>query len=200
MIGGVIRSALVLPTPRALLPPFSRHDAVAELRQACAEAVAEVVTMAAPVWVVAAPVSSDDRSRGIDVPLGHRVAQHLLSGVGASPNLLEASSDAVETLRSADGVLLVMGDGSARRHEKAPGHLHPDAVTFDKDVQTALETGDAAVLAGLDTDRAAELWCAGVPALRVLGELAVGRRVAAEVTYADAPYGVAWWVARWDLT
>jgi hypothetical protein len=55
------------------------------------------------------------------------------------------------------------------------------------------------VLAALDPDLGETLWCEGVPALRVLGELARDRAVSAEVSYADAPFGVAWWVARWDL-
>ena len=93
-----------------------------------------------------------------------------------------------------------MADGSARRTEKAPGHLHPDAAAFDEQIEVALRTGDAEALCGLDPALGEELWCQGVPSFHVLGEVARGRQVAAEVTYADAPYGVAWWVARWDLT
>ena len=37
------------------------------------------------------------------------------------------------------------------------------------------------------------------PGFHVLAEVARGRRIEAEIGYADAPYGVAWWVARWDL-
>ncbi len=201
MIGAVIGSALVLPTPRALLPPFSRQDPVADLRTACAEALAELLVEPAEVRVVAAPVGAGDRTRGVEVPLGHRVARHLLAEVGyvGAPTLLETWSAAAKNLRPADGVLLVMGDGTARRHEKAPGHLHPDAVGFDDAVQAALETGDAAALLRLDARLAAELWCEGLPALQALGEVARDRAVEARLTYADAPYGVAWWVARWDL-
>lgn len=201
MIGSMIRSALVLPTPRALLPPFSRHDPVADLRTACTRALAELLAQPGEVWVVAAPVGDADRSRGVEVPLGHRVAQHLLGQVGHDdvPTLLETSPTTVETLRSADGVLLVMGDGTARRHEKAPGHLHPDAVAFDASVEAALQAGDAAALSQLDAGLGADLWCAGLPAFRALGEMARDRAVEAKLTFAEAPYGVAWWVARWDL-
>lgn len=202
MIGTVIRSALVLPTPRALLPPHSRQDPVAELRVACTRALAELLVAVPDVWVVTARVAAANRANGIEVALGHRVAQHLLAAVGSDPataHLLEAGPTTVETLRAADGVLLVMADGSARRHQKAPGHLHPDAVGFDRGVEVALQTGDAAALAELDPGQAEELWCEGVPALRVLGGLARGRSVESRVTYADAPHGVAWWVARWDL-
>ena len=93
-----------------------------------------------------------------------------------------------------------MADGSARRGEKAPGHLHPDAVAFDDSLEQALRDGDAEALAGVDLDQARDLWCQGAPCFRVLGEVARQRTVRAEMTYADAPYGVAWWVARWNLT
>ena len=95
--------------------------------------------------------------------------------------------------------LLVMADGSASRGEKAPGHLHPDAIAFDDHIESALRSGDAAALAALDPDLGEELWCEGVPGFQVLGEVARERQVSAEVSYADAPYGVAWWIARWDL-
>ena len=93
-----------------------------------------------------------------------------------------------------------MADGSARRTEKAPGHLHPDAVAFDDTLEEALRNGDAEALAQTDPALAQDLWCQGAPGFRLLGEVARGRRITAEVTYADAPYGVAWWVARWNLT
>ena len=93
-----------------------------------------------------------------------------------------------------------MADGSARRTEKAPGHLHPDAEEFDDAIEKALRTGDSETLASLDLERAGELWCQGAPGFRLMGEVARGKGIRAEVTYADAPYGVAWWVARWDLS
>jgi len=75
----------------------------------------------------------------------------------------------------------------------------PDAARFDDTIDQALRDGDAETLATLDLERAAELWCEGAPGFRLLGEVARDRPVAAQVSYADAPYGVAWWVARWDL-
>ena len=41
-------------------------------------------------------------------------------------------------------VLLVLGDGSARRGEKAPGYLDERAFAFDDELAGALEKGDAA--------------------------------------------------------
>lgn len=194
MIGAV----LVLPTPGALLPPHSVVDPVAELRAACHDAVA-ALPQQQPVIVLAAPVGKANADRGITEPLGHRVAGWLLGEVAFEPQLALPYAAAALLERADPATLLVMADGSACRGEKAPGHLHPDAIAFDERIESALRSGDAAALAGLDPELGEEVWCEGVPGFQVLGEVARDREVSAAVSYADAPYGVAWWVARWDL-
>jgi hypothetical protein len=199
----VIETVLVLPNPRALLPGLSEIDPVPELRTACAAAVGRLLAEGpARVVVVASPVSELNLSRGVTEPLGHRVAHHLLGGTPFEPQvalpytaaaLLEQASESGPT------TLLVMADGSACRGEKAPGHLHPDAIPFDDAIDRALRTGDVEALATIDLDQARELWCQGAPGFHVLAEVARGRAASPEVSYSDAPYGVAWWVARWDL-
>jgi hypothetical protein len=107
---------------------------------------------------------------------GSRVAAHLL----------EATS------RSGDGPsYLVVGNGSAKRTEKAPGHLDERAEEFDRALGESLRAGRPAVDAAL----ARELW-ASTDAIVELAELAddLGE---AEVDYDDAPYGVQYWVVRW---
>jgi len=200
----VIGAVLVLPAPPALLSPRSTDDPVAELRAACQAALAQV---GEPVVVLAAPTSGENFARGITEPLGHRIARQLMGERPFMPEL--ALPWTAASLVERDGLpgggslpattLVVMADGSARRGEKAPGHLHPDAVRFDDAIDRALRDGDAETLATLDLEQAGELWCEGAPGFRLVGEVARGRRVAAQVSYADAPYGVAWWVARWDL-
>ncbi len=201
---GVIETVLVLPSPRALLPWLSETDPVPELRTACAAALGRLFAEGSRhIVVVASPVSELNRSRGVTEPLGHRVARHLL---GETPfeeqvalpytaaALLEQAGEAGPT------TLVVMADGSACRGEKAPGHLHPDAIPFDDAIDRALREGDVETLATIDPEKAHELWSEGAPGFHVLAEVARGRHVSTDVSYADAPYGVAWWVARWDLT
>lgn len=94
--------------------------------------------------------------------------------------------------------LLVMGDGSARLTEKAPGYVHPDAVPYDRALAEALASGDAGRLLALDPVRARELWVAGRAAFQVLaGAAGEEPPPAAELLYDDAPYGVGYFVARW---
>ncbi len=195
----VIQTVLVLPTPLALLAPQSMFDPVAELRSACSAAVAALPDHH-PVVVLAAPVSEANVARGITEPLGHRVARQLLDGRRFEPQLALPYAAAALLELTEPTTLLLMADGSACRGDKAPGHLHPDAVSFDDAIEAALRGGDAKALAQLDPALGEELWCEGVPGFRVLGELARDRAVVSEVSHADAPYGVAWWVARWALS
>ncbi|MFC4051077.1 hypothetical protein ACFOY4_15405 [Actinomadura syzygii] len=94
--------------------------------------------------------------------------------------------------------LLVMGDGSACRSEKAPGYLDKRAAPYDAAVARALERADAAALAALDPGLSREVRAAGRAAWQVLagaaGEAAFRGAVLAE----EAPYGVGYLVASWS--
>jgi hypothetical protein len=92
--------------------------------------------------------------------------------------------------------LLVMGDGSARRSEKAPGYLDPRAEEFDATVTKALAGVDASALLALDPGLAAELMVAGRAPWQVLAA-AAHPGLSGEVLYDAAPYGVNYTVAVW---
>lgn len=96
--------------------------------------------------------------------------------------------------------VLAVGDGSARRTEKAPGHLDDRAAGFDATIAAALATGDLSTLHDLDPVLAADLMCAGAPVWRWIAA-AVGdaRPSAAELLVDDARYGVAYFVAAWTF-
>lgn len=64
--------------------------------------------------------------------------------------------------------LLVMGDGSARRSLKAPGHLDPRAEPFDAEVERAVRAGRLGALLELDEALARDLMVTGRPAWQVL--------------------------------
>ena len=94
---------------------------------------------------------------------------------------------------------LVLGDGSARRSERAPGYVDPRAGAFDAAVEAALASGDAAGLRDLDPALGADLLASGVPAWRAVGTaLAPAAPLEAELLYAEAPYGVGYFVATWQ--
>ncbi|MEV5963922.1 class III extradiol dioxygenase subunit B-like domain-containing protein [Kribbella sp. NPDC051952] len=91
--------------------------------------------------------------------------------------------------------LLVMGDGSARRSDHAPVHLHPRAEVFDTTVAQAFQNVDLEVLAALDPDLASELQAAGRAPWQVLAGALESTGLRGEVAYDAAPYGVGYFVA-----
>lgn len=164
---------VLLPGVLALLPEHaSIIDPVPELREACAAALA---------WV-----GESGPIRVLGSPQGTRVARHLAD---------RASVSVVESAAGAAGTVVV-GNGSARLTEKAPGHLHPGAVAFDEELRRALLRPDPRALSGLDGSRAAEVW-ADVAAVRALGGLLTTDHVA-EVILDSAPFGVQYWVLGWS--
>lgn len=96
-------------------------------------------------------------------------------------------------------LLVVLGDGSARRGDKAPGYLDDCAYAFDARIGEALRAGDATVLRDLDPLVAVDLLVLGRAAFAVLGAAVAGAglRASAEVLHSADPYGVQYTVALW---
>ncbi len=92
--------------------------------------------------------------------------------------------------------LLVIGDGSARRGLRAPGHFDERAAAFDAEVERAMRAGDTRALLDLDPGLARDLMATGRPAWQVLaGALEGVTSLSVEVPYAGDPFGVAYLVA-----
>ena len=154
----------LVPGVRALLPRHaSLDDPVAELRASCVEAVR---ALGSRVRVVASSPGSAE--------------------VGAAV-VMAAGADLVD---AGETGVLVVGNGSAMRAEKAPGFLDERAEAFDDVLRTGLLAGDPRPDAGL----AEELW-ADVEALAELRGLVGGEP---RVLYDDAPFGVQYWVMAWS--
>ena len=121
---------------------------------------------------------------------GLRVAEHL---VGEAAGTVRAG----HPVDDRPAPTLVVGNGSARRTEKAPGHLDPRAAAFDADLGRALTRPDPAALAALDETLARELW-ADVRSLRWLGAEVLDGEEQATVDYDGDPHGVQYLVVRWE--
>jgi hypothetical protein len=161
---------VLVPGVLALLPEYaSLDDPVPELRSACHAAVGWLAE-AGPVTIVGDPQ-------------GRRVGEWLLAEAGAP------------AAAGPDGVLAV-GNGSACRTEKAPGYLDARATAFDIDLAGALTAPDPEALAGIDPTTSAEL-LAATDGIRSLGDVLTPAHVAA-VDYDDDPFGVQYWVVRWE--
>jgi hypothetical protein len=161
---------VIVPSTLALLPEYaSIEDPIPELRTAVRAAVA---------WLL-----EDGRARvHAGSPSAQRIGAHLLG----------------DRVRDDAPNLLVVANGSATRTEKAPGHLDERAAAFDSAIGKALADGDLAAIGDIDTALAEELWAMPDAAvLRTLPGL-VPSVTSAQVDYDDAPYGVQYWVVRWQ--
>jgi hypothetical protein len=176
---------VLVPSTPALLPEYAgAADPLPELRSACRDAVSWLVSRhPTALRLVAAPLRPADAARGVTSPAGERVGRHLLGEAGFGGRLDGG----------AEGVLVV-ANGTAKRTEKAPGHLDPRTAAFDAQVERALREGDRALLAALDAEVAEELWVHDFPVLVALGDLLGGRPL--ELDYSGDPYGVQYWVGR----
>jgi hypothetical protein len=136
-------------------------------------------------WTGPAELHGVDRHAG--GPEVERLAAELSQEVGAGQDRV---------------AVLVLGDGSGRRGEKAPGFLDDRAARLDEDIAAALEHGDAAALAVLDPVLAEELMILGRAAFALLGALVQTAQVAVvqpELCYGADPFGVSYFVAFWPL-
>lgn len=221
--------AVLCPHPPLLVRALSgQQDPVAGLRAACHAAVSGLVSSAPGRIVVVGPAQASGEWDGVGfdvrrfgttsarssvektLPLSLGIGRELLDRCGwDGPTKLlglswDASGDELTGVLdrmdpgAATGVLL-LGDGSARRGEKAPGYLDPRSFGFDDAAADALARGDAAALRELDTGLAAELMVGGRSVLRLLGLLAGDRPVEASLDHRDDPFGVSYFVARWTI-
>ena len=218
------------PSTPLLLPTVAGGAApeTADLRRACAEALATVLGRGPDVVVVVgagepgARYGAGDagslRGFGVDLavssagparrggqrlPLAHTIGAWLLDEAGWSgPRIGVSDADLADVAGALDGQveLLAVGDGSARRTLKAPGHLDRAAEPFDASVAAALRDGDAAALAALDAGEGERLLAAGVPTWGAVGRLVGERPVQATLRYDGAPFGVGYLVADWVVT
>ncbi|HEX4018691.1 MAG TPA: hypothetical protein VHX15_18275 [Frankiaceae bacterium] len=149
------------------------------------------------------PGDADETSGAL--PLSLAVGAWLLEQASWTGSVLGLTCDETGSLApDADQLgpadaLLVMGDGSARRTEKAPGWLDERAAGFDAGVSAALASGDPNLLAGLDLELGHALLAAGAPVWIAASRLLAGTRWQAEVSYDEAPYGVGYLVATWSV-
>ncbi len=202
---------VVVPCAPALLPRWrGLADPLRDLREASVAAVgwllADDVEAREPVVVLApATTLTGSPGRAGTGPVASRaaaLAEHLLSAAGhrgCPPQVVSASDPIPADL--AGRPVLALADGSARRGEKAPGYLDERALPFDAAVGASLRTGDVATLCGLDLALGAALLAEGAPVLQRLAAcLADGASTveSAEVSYDDDPFGVQYWVARWQ--
>jgi hypothetical protein len=149
---------------------------------------------------VEVPFAGPVRPGGRRLPLAHTLGAWLLEQCGHTGTRLGVGpDDLTDALSDLPGAvaILAMGDGSARRSEKAPGALDPAAAPFDARVAAALAAADSAALAALDRAEGDRLLAAGTPVWRAVGAALAGHLITGELRYDEAPFGVGYLVAQW---
>ncbi|WP_430500597.1 class III extradiol dioxygenase subunit B-like domain-containing protein [Micromonospora trifolii] len=158
------------------------------------------------------PLVPGQPDRGAVLPLSLTIGAWLLARHGTRPPVtaVQVAADAgqAELAALADEVgaagdrvaLLVLGDGSACRGEKAPGYDDARALPYDRGVAAALADADLDALLDLDPVVSTELKAAGRAPWQVLAGVAraAGGDWRGELLHDSAPYGVAYFVASWE--
>lgn len=207
----MIAAAAFLPHPPLLLPEYaSLGDPGADLRGRCLGVLAGMAELGVREVILLTGTERHPPAISTRPPLGLRVGRDLLARTDAlrerAQVMVPFDADHTEVAAAARALVdassgpavgvLVLGDGSARRGEKAPGHLDERAFGFDEGVRAALAAGDLAALRDLDAGLADELLAAGRAAWQVLAA-AVGERPRVLAAEALDPFGVLYHFALW---
>jgi aromatic ring-opening dioxygenase LigB subunit len=219
-------AAAVCPHPPLLVPEVAAGaaDELDDLRAACRAAVAHLANASVDSLIVVGADTTTVRRDppfggtlspwGIDLPVGEPGGRplplSLLIGAWLAPHasafqsVAAAASPAECAALGRDLAgeaprtgLLVLGDGSACRTDKAPGYFDARAEAFDAAVAGALARADTEGLFKLDPDEAAQLLAVGRAPWQVLAGAAAGAGLHGALLYDAAPYGVGYLVASW---
>ena len=154
------------------------------------------------------PDSTVTQAAAMLEPSSVQVARWVLAEVGVSASTVVSvcgpMAGFVDAARSvalaSDDGLLVVGDGSAGRHEKAPGHIREGAHEFDAEVARALASGNPDGLLTLDPQQAEQVLAGGLPAWQAAALIVAGLEVTeANVLLTADPHHVAYFVATWRV-
>ena len=187
-------AAVFVPSAPMLLPEYvGLTDPFAEIRELAVSTVRDALVGADAV-VVLADHGASAVGGWTGEPLGVRVGRRLLDLSGWAGQVQPGTGYHWTTTT----LLLVVGDGSACRSEKAPGHLDERSLDLDATILRALESVDTTTLRDLDPGLCQELLVTGAPALRQAAYVMRDRtELVGEVLWSGDPWGVQYWVARW---
>jgi hypothetical protein len=200
-----------------------------ELRDACRAAVGrlidtgpdEIIVIGSGTPAGQADGSWDWRGFGVPIPehppsrrlplslaigswlldlLGNRTPRrhHIISSTASPADCAATGRDLVAGPQRFG--LLVCGDGTACRTEKAPGYFDPTAQAWDERALAALRNADPTQLLALDPDEAMRLMAAGRAPWQVLAGAAGSDTFNAHIDWAAAPYGVMYVAGTWTRT
>ena len=220
----MITAAGLCPWPPILVRELTGVNPVLpELRDACAQLIKVLIDTRPDLICVVGPGDrtkiwpSDSRlDLALFAPRGSTSASSLPTSLGIGSYLLDqADYHGPRVLQSVSGLesrgtcvrlgrklasaderiaMLAMGDGSARRSPRAPGHHDSRAETFDTRVVRALEAVDIQALGQVSGDLARDLMANGRVVWQILAGALRDTSPEVEVLYNDDPFGILYFV------
>ncbi len=192
----------------------------AAVREAIGQGVDEVVVLGGGPATRVHPVDAPDPSGRFApapgrpaepgaLPVSLAVGRMLLAAEGDPPPLtlqavderapVDATAELGRALAARPGrtALIVAADGSARRGEKAPGHIDPAALASDTLIGKALTLPDPRLLLTLDPATSAGHLIAGRAAWQTMAAACAATPWTSHTRYEASPFGVAYWVTTW---
>lgn len=208
----MIDAVVVCPSPPMLLPEYvGLQDPADPIRDRCVDTIRSALRSGDAAFDVAVVVTGrEPNPRTHKPPLGVRIGEHLLATAGwtgpvehvvvpfdADASVVEQAGAALAA-RGDRVLLLVVADGSARRSEKAPGHLDERAFAVDEQLLEGLRDVRPERLLALDPELAAEVLASGRAALQVLAHAVSGAPgLGGGLLWSGDPYGVMYAIAAW---
>lgn len=196
----MITAVAFVPQAPALHPAIGRGlDAeLGPVREACRAALRRAAAPGRPIVVLGA----DDHLAGYgpDVPdatIGEYLVRDALGDRAGRVRHVTPSELDQDAPGPDDVTLVVVGDGSACRSEKAPGYFDPRAGAVDATIATTLADGVGAALRGTLGEDDPALLVAGVDAWAAAAGHTEDAAWDADLLYDDAPFGVGYFVALW---
>lgn len=192
----MLSAVAFVPQPPLLVPEVAQGAAseLDDLRTACGQVLGRCLDDADEATVVGS----------VD---GIEIASWLIQYVGWRGTLtnlvidpLTPTSQCLEIGTSFEcSRLVVAGDGSARRSQKAPGSFDDRAEDFDARVAVALAAGDPDGILELEAGLAGDLLVAGRAAWQVAAAAAKASDNSwwGSLDYYEFPYGVTYFAASW---
>jgi len=199
----MIRTMVFLPQPPIIVGDTAGaavHE-LDDLRSHCCAAIAAAVGEGSDLALMGSAPGIGVGRWLVSLACGQVPLSEVVVAPDTSPQRCqELGSQLAEQALTATA-LLVMGDGSACRSERAPGYLDSRAIEFDQRVAAALAAADTAALAELSPQLAAELLVAGRAPWQVAAAAAAATRTergwSGELLTSQDPYGVSYFVALW---
>ena len=186
------------PAPPLLVPEVASGAApeLNDLRAACDEMVLQLLD-GCDHLIILAERSAVELGEWLIARSGWPGAKDVISIDPAGPQPPELVVSQINNHESS--ALLVMGDGSACRTEKAPGYLDERARPFDEEIAQYLAGVNTTELAAMDQELAAELLVAGRFTWPIASAIvnADARTWIGNLSFRDDPYGVSYFVALW---